>query len=70
MHPPALNFSQKEISSRQINKVYTLFKATISDDYKDYEPLAFSFSQEEVNKIIENIKRSHKSIKKQVIDHY
>ncbi|WP_353280459.1 ankyrin repeat domain-containing protein [Wolbachia endosymbiont (group B) of Silvanus unidentatus] len=70
VYPPAFNFSQKEISSRQINKVYTLFKATISDDYKDYEPLAFSFSQEEVNKIIENIKRSHKSIKKQVIDHY
>lgn len=51
VYPPAFNFSQKEISSRQINKVYTLFKATISDDYKDYEPLAFSFSQEEVNKI-------------------
>ncbi|WP_065095071.1 ankyrin repeat domain-containing protein [Wolbachia endosymbiont (group A) of Nomada ferruginata] len=30
----------------------------------------FSFSRTEVNQIIENIKRSHQSIKKQVIDHY
>ncbi|RDD35703.1 ankyrin repeat domain-containing protein [Wolbachia endosymbiont of Cylisticus convexus] len=70
VYPPAFSFSQKTLSASVSNEVHTLLEAKISSDYKDYEPFAFSFSQEEANKIIENIKRSHQSIKKKIIDHY
>ncbi|OJH31615.1 MAG: ankyrin repeat domain-containing protein [Wolbachia endosymbiont of Armadillidium vulgare] len=71
VYPPAFSFSQREtLFSPASNEVYTLLEAKISSDYKDYESFAFSFSQEEANEIIENIKRSHQSIKKKIIDHY